>query len=331
MGIHLDMKTLIDMKRDVFGIGLSQFTVTAVVIAGICKYLLGYSNAAMIIVGWSLALSSSAFVLQLLKDKEEMSSQYGKSSFGALLLQDLMVVPLLVITPILAGSGKSPTEAIMNALIQITMALSFIFIVGKTLLGPLLDLVVGSGSQEATIGMILSAVLGFSFLTEGLGLSNTLGAFLSGMLIAETKHRHHVEKEASPFRGILVGLFFFTVGFEIDLNMISNNPIQIVSTVVGIIAIKAIIATSVCRVFDLPMAISQRVGLVLAQGGEFAFVAFRTARSAGILTDEQTKMLLTCVSLTMALTPSLEDVGGKMSKKIEGSHDAAEGNAKKKE
>lgn len=315
MGIHLDVKTLMDMKRDVFGIGLSQFSLTAVSIAGICR-LLGYSGPAMIIIGWSLALSSSAFVLQLLKDKDQMGTQYGRSSFGTLLLQDLMVVPLLVITPILAGNGGSPKEAVAKALLQVTMALSFIGVFGKVLLGPLFDLVVGSKSQESLIAMILATVLGMSFLTEGLGLSNTLGAFLSGMLIAETKHRHNVEIEASPFRGILVGLFFFTVGFEIDLKLIFSSPGLIACTVIGILGLKAFIATAVCSTFGLPMSTAQRVGLVLSQGGEFAFVAFRTARSAGILNDEITKLLLTCVSLTMALTPFLEDVGGKVEMKL---------------
>jgi monovalent cation:proton antiporter-2 (CPA2) family protein len=318
MGIHLDFKTLMAMKRDVFGIGLSQFTITALVIAGICRWLLGLSVPAMVIIGWSLALSSSAFVLQLLKDKGQMNTQYGKSSFGTLLLQDLMVVPLLVLTPILAGSDVSPQEAIGKALIQIFMALGVIGVFGKTLLNPLLDLVVGSGSQESFIGMILATVLGMSFLTEGLGLSNTLGAFLSGMLVAETKHRHHVEEQASPFRGILVGLFFFTVGFEIDLKMIMAKPGIVGSCVFAILALKAVIATAVCRAFDLPIATSQRVGFVLSQGGEFAFVAFRAARAAGILSDEITKLLLTCVSLTMAMTPMLEDFGSKLAHKLEG-------------
>jgi len=320
MGIHLDMKTLMAMKRDVFGIGLCQFSATALAIAGICK-MFGFSVPAMIIIGWSLALSSSAFVLQLLKDKGQMDTRYGKASFGTLLLQDLMVVPLLVITPILAGKGGSPKEAVAKAFVQIAMALSAIGLFGKVLLNPLFDLVAGSGSQESFIGMILTTVLGMSFLTEGLGLSNTLGAFLSGMLVAETKHRHHVEVEASPFRGILVGLFFFTVGFEIDIKMMMAKPALIASTVVGILALKAAIATAVCRVFGLPMSIAQRVGLVLSQGGEFAFVAFRTARSTGILDGERTKMLMTCVSLTMALTPMLEDFGGKMALKLEASEE----------
>jgi monovalent cation:proton antiporter-2 (CPA2) family protein len=316
MGIHLDFSTLMSMKRDVFGIGLSQFTMTAVVVAGICK-LLGFSLAAMVIIGWSLALSSSAFVLQLLKDKGETESQYGKASFGTLLLQDLMVVPLLVITPILAGTGGSAKEAVTKALVQIAMALTGILTFGKFALNPLLDLVAASRSQEASIGMILTIVIGMSFLTEGLGLSNTLGAFLSGMLIAETKHRHKVEVEASPIRGILVGLFFFTVGFEVDLGMIKSRPREIAAVVTGILALKTVIATAVCRMFGLPMSIAQRVGLVLSQGGEFGFLAFKSARKSGILSDEKTKLLLTAVSLTMALTPILEQIGSKMASKLE--------------
>ncbi len=316
MGIHLDFKTLMAMKKDVFGIGLSQFTITAAVVAAICTSM-KYSVAATVIIGWSLALSSSAFVLQLLKDKEQMDTQYGRSSFGTLLLQDLMVVPLLVLTPILAGGGGSVGEALGKALIQITMALSAIGVFGKFIMNPVFDLVAGSGSQEAFIGAILATVLGMSFLTEGLGLSNTLGAFLSGMLLADTKHRHHIEVEAGPIRGILVGLFFFTVGFEIDVAMIMSSPLKIASTVVGILTMKAAIAALVCKGFGLPWSIAQRVGLVLSQGGEFAFVAFRTARSSGILNDEQTKYLLTCVSLTMALTPALEDVGAQMATKLQ--------------
>lgn len=184
-------------------------------------------------------------------------------------------------------------------------------------MNPLFDLVAGANSQEAFIGVIMTTVLGMSFLTEGLGLSNTLGAFLSGMLLADTKHKHHIEMEAGPFRGILVGLFFFTVGFEIDIGMIMSSPLKIVGTVIGILILKTAIASLVCKGFGLPWSIAQRVGLVLSQGGEFAFVAFRTARSSRILSDEQTKFLLTCVSLTMALTPSLEDVGSQMAEKLQ--------------
>lgn len=313
MGLHVDLKTLLGpLKKDVFGIGLTQFSVTAMVIATICKVKFGLSMAAAVIIGWSLALSSSAFVLQLLKDKDQMSTPYGKSSFGTLLLQDLMVVPLLVMTPILAGSGESVSVAVGRATIQVIMAVSTIVLFGKFAMTPLLDLA-SSCCQEALVGMILSIVLGFSFLTEGLGLSNTLGPFLAGMLLADNKkHKHAVEKEASPFRGILVGLFFFTVGFEIDLSLIQSQFGLIAKFVLGLMSVKMLLATAACLLWKSSLPQAQRVGMVLSQGGEFAFVAFRTARANGILSEKQTKLLLTSVSLTMALTPLAEDVGARI-------------------
>lgn len=312
MGIHLDFKTLMSMRRDVFGLGGSQFLVTGAVIAAICKFGFGLSTAAQIVLGGGLALSSSAFVLQLLKDKDQMSTTFGRSSFGVLLLQDLAVVPLLVVTPILAGGGGGLAEALGSAGLKAAIALSAIAFTGKFLLNPFFDTVAKTKNQEAFLGAILSTVLGMSFLTEGLGLSNTLGAFLAGILLSETKHRHHVEVEIAPFRGILVGLFFFSVGFEIDLELIRSKPGLITAIVLGIAALKAAIASSLGLLFGLTKGTALRLGLILSQGGEFAFVAFRLARSCGIFSDELTKLMLTCVSLTMGLTPFLDETGAKM-------------------
>lgn len=181
---------------------------------------------------------------------------------------------------------------------------------------PFFKAVAGTKSQEAFVGAILFTVLGMSFLTEGLGLSNTLGAFLAGVLLSETEHKHAIEKEISVFRGILVGLFFFTVGFEIDLQLIANKAPLVASVVAGIITLKAVIASGVAMAFGLDKSIAQQVGLILSQGGEFAFVAFRLARSHGIFDNELTKLLLTCVSLTMGFTPFLEEFGGKMAAKL---------------
>mmetsp|Transcript_116464 Transcript_116464/g.325757 ORF Transcript_116464/g.325757 Transcript_116464/m.325757 type:complete len:485 (+) Transcript_116464:132-1586(+) len=317
MGIHLDFKTLMSMRKDVFGLGGSQFLITAAVVAFVAK-LCGMSSAAQIILGGGLALSSSAFVLQLLKDKDEMGSQFGKSSFGVLLLQDLAVVPLLVITPILAGGGGGLKEALGSAAVQASIALGTIGLIGKFLLKPFFDTVAKAESQETFVGAILFAVLGMSFLTEGLGLSNTLGAFLAGVLLSETKYRHQIEHEIAPFRGILVGLFFFTVGFEIDLQLIASKAGLVTSIVLGIVGMKTLIAAGVSLAFGLSKGTAQRVGLILSQGGEFAFVAFRLARSYGILSDEVTKLMLTCVSLTMAITPFAEEIGSAMALKIDG-------------
>jgi voltage-gated potassium channel Kch len=270
-----------------------------------------------VVLGGGLALSSSAFVLQLIKDKKDLATRYGKASFGVLLFQDLAVVPLLVVTPILAGSGTGLAAAVSSAVIKANMALGSIALVGHFLLNPLFKIVAEAKSQEAFLGVILLTVLSMSFMTEGLGLSNTLGAFLAGVLLSETKYRYQIEADIAPFRGILLGFFFVTVGFEIDVRLIASNLPVVASIVLGIIGIKAIVLTAVCLAFGLSLSTSQHTGLILSQGGEFAFLAFGLARSLGILDKPTTKMLLTCVSLTMALTPLLDQIGTKIAKRLE--------------
>lgn len=316
MGIELSVERLKSMKKDVFGLGLSQYAITAAAIGMVAKFAGGLSGPASVVVGGALSLSSSAFVLQLIKDKKELATRFGKASFGVLLLQDLAVVPLLVATPILAGSG-SLASALGGAFVKAAMALSGIALAGRFALNPLFRTVAAANSQEAFLGMILLTALGMSFLTEGLGLSNTLGAFLAGVLMSETKYKYQVEADIAPFRGILLGLFFVTVGFEIDVRLIANNLPIVSAIVAGILGLKAGILTLLSRAFGLSGSTAMRTGLILSQGGEFAFVAFGLARSLGILDPATTKMLLTSVSLTMALTPFLDDMGGKMAKKME--------------
>jgi len=316
MGIELSVERLLQMRKDVFGLGLSQYLLTALAIAGFGS-LFGLPANALVVLGGGLALSSSAFVLQLLKDKNELATRYGKASFGVLLFQDLAVVPLLVVTPILAGGGAGLASAVGSAVLKASMALGSIAVVGRFILNPLFKIVASAKSQEAFLGVILLTVLSMSFMTEGLGLSNTLGAFLAGVLLSETKYRYQIEADIAPFRGILLGLFFVTVGFEIDVHLIATNLPTVASIVVGILAIKSAVLTSVCLAFGLSLSTSQQTGLILSQGGEFAFVAFGLARSLGILDGQTTKLLLTCVSLTMALTPLMDLVGHRIAKRLE--------------
>jgi len=316
MGLELSVERLKSMKKDVFGLGLSQYTITAAVLGMVAKFLGGLSAPASVVVGGALSLSSSAFVLQLIKDKKELATRFGKASFGVLLLQDLAVVPLLVATPILAGSG-SLAGALGGAVVKAAMALSGIALAGRFALNPLFKTVAAANSQEAFLGVILLTALGMSFLTEGLGLSNTLGAFLAGVLLSETKYRYQVEADIAPFRGILLGLFFVTVGFEIDVGLITNNLPVVSAIVAGILGLKAGILTMLSKAFGLSGSTALRTGLVLSQGGEFAFVAFGLAKNLGILDASTTKMLLTCVSLTMALTPFLDEMGSKIAQKME--------------
>lgn len=316
MGIELSIERLLSMRKDVFGLGLSQFLLTAVAIAA-AGSAFGLPANALVVLGGGLALSSSAFVLQLLKDKDQLATRFGKASFGVLLFQDLAVVPLLVVTPILAGSGTGLAAALGSAVLKANIALGAIALAGRFLLNPLFKTVAEAQSQEAFLGVILLTVLSMSFMTEGLGLSNTLGAFLAGVLLSETKYRYQVEADIAPFRGVLLGLFFVTVGFEIDVNLIASKFPQVLSLVAGIMGIKAAVCTLLSVAFGLSLSTSQQTGLILSQGGEFAFVAFGLARSLGILDGPTTKLLLTSVSLTMALTPAVASLGGKISKKLE--------------
>uniref|UniRef100_A0A7S2XSK7 RCK N-terminal domain-containing protein n=1 Tax=Attheya septentrionalis TaxID=420275 RepID=A0A7S2XSK7_9STRA len=316
MGIELSFDRLKSMKKDVFGLGMSQFVCTALAIAGVGS-LFGLPANALVVLGGGLALSSSAFVLQLLKDKDKLATRFGKASFGVLLFQDLAVVPLLVVTPILAGGGSGMAIAIFSAVVKAGLALGSIAFLGRVVLNPLFKTVAEANSQEAFLGVILLTVLSMSFMTEGLGLSNTLGAFLAGVLLSETKYRYQIEADIAPFRGILLGLFFVTVGFEIDVGLIASNLPLVSSIVFGTVAIKAIITTLLCLASGLSLSTSQQTGLILSQGGEFAFVAFGLARGLGILEPAFTKLMLTSVSLTMAITPFLYDAGVKIAKRLE--------------
>jgi Kef-type K+ transport system membrane component KefB len=269
------------------------------------------------VLGGGLALSSSAFVLQLLKDKQQLATRFGKAAFGVLLFQDLAVVPLLVVTPILAGSGRGLASALSSAVIKAGMALGAIAFAGRVVLNPLFKTVAEAQSQEAFLGVILLTVLSMSFMTEGLGLSNTLGAFLAGVLLSETKYRYQVEADIAPFRGILLGLFFVTVGFEIDLKLIARNLPLVGSLVLGLLGLKTVITSGLSLAFGLSLSTSQQTGLILSQGGEFAFVAFGLARSLGILDQSTTKLMMTCVSLSMACTPFLASLGNRIANILE--------------
>ena len=267
MGIELSVERLKSMKKDVFGLGLSQYTLTALILGLCARTFGGLSGPASVVVGGALSLSSSAFVLQLIKDKKELATRFGKASFGVLLLQDLAVVPLLVATPILAGSG-SLASALGSAFVKAAMALSGIALAGRFALNPMFKTVASANNQESFLGLVLLTAMGMSFLTEGLGLSNTLGAFLAGVLLSETKYRYQVEADIAPFRGILLGLFFVTVGFEIDLGLIANNLPVVSGIVAGILVLKAGILTLLSKAFGLSTSNAIRTGLILSQGGE---------------------------------------------------------------
>ena len=246
-----------------FGLVLSQFSMTALEIGGMDFKVVGMSGAASLVLGGVLSLSLSAFVLQMLKDKDRLGSEYGRTGFGVLMLQYLEFVPLLVSIPILAGGYKIVGEALVFPSFQAVAALGIIALFGKFLLKPLFGFVSASSSQEAFMGMMMSTVLGMLVLSEVMVLSNTLRAFLAVMILLDMEYRHQVDNEISPFRGILVVLFFFTVGFDINLQLMKSKSLLITVILIVIVGLKAAITTGLCMLFRKGLPVSQRTGLGL--------------------------------------------------------------------
>eukprot|EP00177_Eucheuma_denticulatum_P003708 GFKZ01006709.1.p1 GENE.GFKZ01006709.1~~GFKZ01006709.1.p1 ORF type:complete len:849 (-),score=121.05 GFKZ01006709.1:2059-4605(-) len=318
MGLELSTSKLKSLGGDVFGLGTSQFFVSGALIS-LVAVMAGLNAQAAIVIGAGLALSSSAFVLQLLGERGEVGTRFGRAAFGILLFQDLAVVPVLVLTPLLAGSGGAAAvlRAISIASAKAVAALGFIFFMGKNFLQPVFRFVARAKSPEAFIAVILLTVLGTSSLTQMLGLSDTLGAFLAGVMLAETKFRHQVEADIKPFRGLLLGLFFITVGFSIDLNLAWANIGTVTSLVTGLLALKAGVIAAAGVAFGLSMGSALRTGLLLAQGGEFAFVIYGLGQKVGVLPGDLSQLLLLVVALSMAVTPLLADVGRRISSSLE--------------
>lgn len=319
MGLELSLSRLKSLGMDVFGLGSLQWLITGIFLGSISLF----NNAPIeisVVIGFGLALSSSAFVLQLLSERGEVGTRFGRASFGILLFQDLAVVPLLVVVPLLAVGGgdfSSLLKALGTAAGKAAVALGIIFLGGRAFLEPVFRYAASAKSPEAFVATILVTVLAMSTLTESLGLSDTLGAFLAGVLLAETKYRHQIEADIAPFRGLLLGLFFITVGFGIDVSLMTGNFLIVSFLLVNLLLIKASIITALGRGFGLNFASSQRTGLILAQGGEFAFVTLGLAQKSNILAPQHAQLLFLLVALSMAMTPFLASTGSKISSSIE--------------
>mmetsp|Transcript_11074 Transcript_11074/g.33969 ORF Transcript_11074/g.33969 Transcript_11074/m.33969 type:complete len:777 (+) Transcript_11074:149-2479(+) len=320
MGLELSTSKLRSLRADVFGLGAGQFLITGFLIT-IVTILAGLPIETGLVIGGSLALSSSAFVLQLLSERGELGTRYGRAAFGILLFQDLAIVPMMVLTPLLAAGGGGGNAMLVRAISVAAgkgvIALAVIVALGKLLLEPTFKFVAKSKSTEAFVATILFTVLATSTLTEGLGLSDTLGAFLAGVMLAETNYRHQVEADIRPFRGLLLGLFFITVGFTIDIRLALSYIGPVSSLICGLLALKAGVITALGVLFGRSFASSFRSGLLLGQGGEFAFVIFALAQQVGLLAPDLRQLLVLVVGLSMAMTPLLASLGRMLATKME--------------
>ncbi len=309
IGLELTFERLIAMRIHVFGFGSLQVIVTMVAIWCIALAFGVNTNIATVI-GGGLALSSTAIVLQVLQEKGSQASQVGRVSIAVLLMQDFAVVPLIVLVPLLTGNSEhSLISSLAGSLVQAAIALVLIFITGRLLLRPLFSVIAKMESNEIFISTTLLIVLGAAFITEQFHLSLALGAFVAGLLVAETEYRHSVEHAVLPFKDLFLGLFFMTVGMSINTELLLNKLPLITLLSIILIVLKTSIIYILCRFFGFKSAPAIQAGLLLSQGGEFAFILFRLADELNVLPSEIAQVLMMVTTVTMAFTPLLSGLG----------------------
>ncbi|MBT3786742.1 MAG: potassium transporter KefB [Alphaproteobacteria bacterium] len=322
IGLELSLERLRQLGRYVFGLGALQVTITGCAIGGVALAF-GMPKEAAIVIGGGLALSSTAFVLQLLAERDEKATSYGQVSFAVLLFQDLAIVPLLIMVSMLGETEGSFIVSMSFAILKAVLALALVVGLGRLILRPVYRFIAETRSSELFIATTLLVVLGVGWLMSLVGISMVLGAFLSGLLLSETEYKHQVESDIRPFRGILLGLFFITVGMSIHITLIWEELTIVTILVFGLMVGKSFITAALCKMFGVSTTDSVRAGLLLSQGGEFGFVLFLAANALGLLDIETTQILLASVTLTMVVTPLMAFVGGKYSEFQSGSSEVS--------
>ncbi len=309
IGLELSFERLSTMRRLVFGLGGSQVLVSAALI-GLIAYALGQRPVTAIVIGAALCLSSTAIVIELLASQKRLSTSVGRTSFSILLFQDLAVVPILLLLSILEPDSKVPlVVGIATALVQATAALLIIVGVGRFLLQPLFRLVAQTGNDDLFIAATMFVAVGTSFVTAAAGLSMALGAFVAGLLLAETEYRRAVQTTIEPIKSLLLGVFFFSIGSSLDLKSLFSDPFDILATTGGLIVLQVGVIYGLARLFGVARPASIETATLLAPCGEFAFVILTVALGYGLIERELTVVLLTSVSLTMALIPATAKFG----------------------
>jgi len=316
LGLEFSLPKLMAMKVTVFGLGGAQVLFTAVVF-GTIAWWLGVAPEGAIVIGGILALSSTAIVMKLLVDQLEQSSRHGRHAFGVLLFQDLVVVPFLILIPALGGAGAEPLWLTLGrALVKSVLVLVGIFVIGRWLLRPLFQEVAAGRSRELFMFTVLLLTLASAWATEQAGLSLALGAFLAGMMVGETEYRHQVEGDILPFRDILLGLFFVTIGMLLDVHVLQRLWPVVVGGVSALLLVKTLVVLAVGRLFRLEAGVALRTGLVLSQGGEFGFALLLQARQFELLGGEVAQIVLAVVVLSMLLAPLVIRYNGAVARRL---------------
>jgi len=315
IGLELSFSRLWSMRTNIFGLGAAQMALTGAAIAGVFVASGVMPAASAIIAGLALAFSSTAFAMQLMKDRGEINSGYGARAFPVLLFQDLAVIPVLAAIPFLSGAAGEAvhTAGWANALRALAV-IGALVVIGRFGLNPLLRIVARSGSREAFAATALFIVAAVSLAMAWAGLSMALGAFLAGALLAESAFRHQVETDIEPFRGLLLGLFFIFIGMRLDFNVIAANLPAVFGGAAGLIALKTALLYASARAFGASHADALQTGAVLSQGGEFGFVVFSLGAAQGLFNGQQASLLSAIVTISMAATPPLTALARRLSR-----------------
>ena len=307
IGLELSPRRLWVMRKSVFGVGLAQVLLTATVIGVVAMFVFGQRLNSAIVLGLGLALSSTAFGLQSLAERKELTSPHGRLAFAILLFQDIAAIPLIAMVPLLAGGDHSTSagEDLNNGL-RVLGSIAVVVIGGRYLLRPVFRVVAKSGLPEVSTATALLVVIGTAWLMDMAGISMALGAFLAGLLLADSEYRHEMEAQVEPFKGLLLGLFFISVGMGANLSLLLSTPIAVLSLTLLLIAIKLPLLFLVGRLAGgLGNVSAIRLGIVLAAGGEFAFVVFQIGRDQGLFAPGLHDLLVLTITLSMAVTPLL--------------------------
>lgn len=316
IGLEVSFERLWALRRFVFGLGFAQVALCAAAI-GAGALAFGNSFSVSAVLGLAFALSSTALVLQLLRERGQIATSVGRASFSVLLMQDLMVVPILFLVAALSpNAGPIGTGGVGLALVSALVSLGIILLAGRLLLRPLFRWVAAADSREIFIAAAFLAAIGMAAAAQMVGLSMALGAFLAGLLLAETEFRHQIETDLEPFKDLLLGLFFVTVGMQIDLRLLLSEPDMIVLGVIGLFALKAVIITPLAHAFGLSWPRAIQTAFLLGQAGEFAFVVIAAARGGGAIPAETADYMLVVTALSIFMTPIMASVGAAIAQRI---------------
>lgn len=305
IGLELQPSRLWVLRHSVFGLGLAQVLACALPL-GVAAWWYGLAPVPAALVGAGLALSSTAFVLQLLAERGQLRTRHGRASFSILLFQDLAVLPLLAAVPLLAAgsAGLEPGPLLLDAAATVAVLVAIVA-GGRLLLRPVFRAVASARTQEIFTATVLLVVLGSALAMDAVGVSMGLGAFLAGVLLADSEFRHEIEANIEPFKGLLLGLFFIAVGMSADLDVVASRPAAVIGLAAGLLAVKGAVIFALARAWGMRPVTAWALAAALPQGGEFGFVLFSAAVAHGLLPEATADLLVAVVTLSMAVTPLL--------------------------